>query len=260
MSCNRRSAQPLTSPAAPARLPSTSREGRFALCFRCRLGRYRPRWRWREVGEKRGLVKGADHSFRLRGYVSRCSRSHGGGVGTRMCRSLAAVQPSRCCLTVYTSLLQQTWAVERPVKPHDLFSILAAHVRATRSSCRIPAGSPWLAACRAPGFGGPCDRPARGSRTRGAGFPPTITRGEDASPPPFGSDTPPSGYLVRSGCPSTPPPLRYIKVGEGCTIRVDRLVERFVEKPDAGRRVFLSEGGYLWNAGIFIGGLRLRHR
>jgi mannose-1-phosphate guanylyltransferase len=46
----------------------------------------------------------------------------------------------------------------------------------------------------------------------------------------------------------------YIKVGERLHPAVPTaLVERFVEKPDAERAAeFLQEGGYLWNAGIFV--------
>jgi mannose-1-phosphate guanylyltransferase len=46
----------------------------------------------------------------------------------------------------------------------------------------------------------------------------------------------------------------YIKVGERFhESSPAALVERFVEKPNAERaKAFLKEGGYLWNAGVFI--------
>ncbi len=65
------------------------------------------------------------------------------------------------------------------------------------------------------------------------------------------------GYLVTFGIKPTSPETGYgyIKSGEplsddGCGARQ---VERFVEKPDTSRaKAYLAEGGYYWNAGIFI--------
>jgi len=64
------------------------------------------------------------------------------------------------------------------------------------------------------------------------------------------------GYLVTLGVTPTHPATGYgyIKAGERLhPATASALVERFVEKPDAataGR--FIDEGGYLWNAGIFV--------
>jgi mannose-1-phosphate guanylyltransferase len=64
------------------------------------------------------------------------------------------------------------------------------------------------------------------------------------------------GYLVTLGVPPkhAATGYGYIKVGERLHSNVETaLVERFVEKPDADRAAaFLEEGGYLWNAGIFV--------
>ena len=64
------------------------------------------------------------------------------------------------------------------------------------------------------------------------------------------------GYLVTLGVvpQHAATGYGYIKVGERLHEAVPTaLVERFVEKPDATQaEAFLSEGGYLWNAGIFI--------
>ena len=64
------------------------------------------------------------------------------------------------------------------------------------------------------------------------------------------------GYLVTLGVVPTHPATGYgyIKVGEPLHQASEvALVERFVEKPDAATAAqFLEEGGYLWNAGIFV--------
>lgn len=64
------------------------------------------------------------------------------------------------------------------------------------------------------------------------------------------------GYLVTLGVVPTHPATGYgyIKAGERLHAAVPTaLVERFVEKPDpATARGFLTDGGYLWNAGIFV--------
>jgi len=64
------------------------------------------------------------------------------------------------------------------------------------------------------------------------------------------------GYLVTLGVVPTHPSTGYgyIKTGERLHPAVPTaLVERFVEKPDAANaEVFLADGGYLWNAGIFV--------
>jgi mannose-1-phosphate guanylyltransferase len=64
------------------------------------------------------------------------------------------------------------------------------------------------------------------------------------------------GYLVTLGVVPTHPATGYgyIKAGERLHAAVPTaLVERFVEKPDAATaRGFLADGGYLWNAGIFV--------
>jgi len=64
------------------------------------------------------------------------------------------------------------------------------------------------------------------------------------------------GYLVTLGVVPTHPATGYgyIKAGERMHPSAPAaLVERFVEKPDADAAVsFLEEGGYSWNAGIFV--------
>ena len=64
------------------------------------------------------------------------------------------------------------------------------------------------------------------------------------------------GYLVTLGVVprDAATGYGYIKVGEPMHEAVTTaLVERFVEKPNAQDAAkFLDEGGYLWNAGIFV--------
>ena len=64
------------------------------------------------------------------------------------------------------------------------------------------------------------------------------------------------GYLVTLGVVPKHPATGYgyIKVGERLHAAAPTaLVERFVEKPDAAAaEAFLADGGYLWNAGIFV--------
>lgn len=62
------------------------------------------------------------------------------------------------------------------------------------------------------------------------------------------------GWLVTFGITPDAPETGYgyIKMGEACTDLV-HMVSRFVEKPDATRAAaMLAEGGYAWNAGIFL--------
>jgi mannose-1-phosphate guanylyltransferase len=64
------------------------------------------------------------------------------------------------------------------------------------------------------------------------------------------------GYLVTLGVTPSHPATGYgyIKAGERLHPALPAaLVERFVEKPDAERAAaYLTEGGYSWNAGIFV--------
>jgi mannose-1-phosphate guanylyltransferase len=64
------------------------------------------------------------------------------------------------------------------------------------------------------------------------------------------------GYLVTLGVVPTHAATGYgyIKTGQRLHAASEAtLVERFVEKPDADRASrFIEEGGYLWNAGIFV--------
>lgn len=62
------------------------------------------------------------------------------------------------------------------------------------------------------------------------------------------------GWLVTFGITPDAPETGYgyIKMGTTCAERVHK-VDRFVEKPDAGRAAeMLAQGGHAWNAGIFL--------
>ncbi|MDG6077959.1 mannose-1-phosphate guanylyltransferase [Erythrobacter litoralis] len=61
------------------------------------------------------------------------------------------------------------------------------------------------------------------------------------------------GYLVSLGIAPTRPETGYGYIKQGERFGEGFLVEQFVEKPDAVRaKAFLDDGGYVWNAGIFI--------
>ncbi|HET6746068.1 MAG TPA: mannose-1-phosphate guanylyltransferase, partial [Candidatus Limnocylindria bacterium] len=189
-----------------------------------------------------------------------------GGVGTRLWPLSRRRSPKQLlALTGDTSLLQQTVArVSGLLKPHDIFVITSqAHVRATQDqlpqlpednilgeplarSTGVAAGLATVLARREsdevalvlPADHYLADEDAFAEAIRQA-----ITAAE-------------RGYLVTLGVvpKHAATGYGYIKVGERLHEAVSTaLVERFVEKPDAGEaESFLKEGGYLWNAGIFI--------
>jgi mannose-1-phosphate guanylyltransferase / mannose-6-phosphate isomerase len=63
-----------------------------------------------------------------------------------------------------------------------------------------------------------------------------------------------SGHLVTFGIRPTSPATAYGYIKQGAAVSDSaHSIERFVEKPDAAQAAsFLNEGGYYWNAGIFL--------
>lgn len=60
------------------------------------------------------------------------------------------------------------------------------------------------------------------------------------------------GWLVSIGVEPTRPETGYGYIECGAPLGVGRKVARFVEKPDASKaEQFLTQGGFVWNAGIF---------
>ncbi|HEY7527444.1 MAG TPA: sugar phosphate nucleotidyltransferase [Candidatus Limnocylindria bacterium] len=189
-----------------------------------------------------------------------------GGVGTRLWPLSRRKSPKQLlALTGDTSLLQQTVArVGSLLKPHDIYVITSqAHVRATQE--QLPQLPP------ANVLGEPLAR----STAVAAGLATVLARRESdelalvlpadhflADEAAFtealreGMRAAERGYLVILGVvpKHAATGYGYIKVGQRLHESTPTaLVERFVEKPDAEHAVaFLKEGGYLWNAGIFI--------
>ena len=189
-----------------------------------------------------------------------------GGVGTRLWPLSRRRSPKQLlALTGDTSLLQQTVArLGALLKPQDIYVITSqAHVRATQEQLpQLPAdnvlGEP-LARSTAVAAGLatvmarresdevalvlPADHYLADEESFTEAMRQAITAAE-------------RGYLVTLGVvPShAATGYGYIKVGEPMHEAVTTaLVERFVEKPDADDAAkFLDEGGYLWNAGIFV--------
>jgi mannose-1-phosphate guanylyltransferase len=189
-----------------------------------------------------------------------------GGVGTRLWPLSRRKSPKQLlALTGETSLLQQTVArVGTLLKPHDIYVITSqAHVRATQDQLpQLPAdnvlGEPLARSTAvAAGLATVLARresdelalvlPADHFLADEAAFTEALREGMRAAE---------RGYLVTLGVvpKHAATGYGYIKVGERLHEAVPTaLVERFVEKPDATQaEAFLSEGGYLWNAGIFI--------
>jgi mannose-1-phosphate guanylyltransferase len=188
-----------------------------------------------------------------------------GGSGTRLWPLSRRGTPKQLlALTGETSLLQQAVARLDPLlRPHDVYVITSqAHVRAMQDQLpQLPpdnvlgeplARSTAVAAALATALA------RRESDEVGIVLPADHFVADDAA---FVDALQESaraaerGYLVTLGVVPTHPATGYgyIKVGErlhpsGTTAAV----ERFVEKPDAATaETFLSDGGYLWNAGIF---------
>lgn len=189
-----------------------------------------------------------------------------GGVGTRLWPLSRRRSPKQLlALTGDTSLLQQTVArLGALLKPHDIYVITSqAHVRATQE--QLPQLPPDNV------LGEPLAR----STGVAAGLATVLARRESDElcmvlpADHFLSDeesfveamreagrAAERGYLVTLGVKPkhAATGYGYIKVGERLHDAVPTaLVERFVEKPDAARaRRFVEDGGYLWNAGIFV--------
>ena len=189
-----------------------------------------------------------------------------GGVGTRLWPLSRRRSPKQLlALTGDTSLLQQTVArVSGLLKPHDIFVITSqAHVRATQEqlpqlpednilgeplarSTGVAAGLATVLARRESDEVAlvlPADHYLADEGAFTTAIRQAITAAE-------------RGYLVTLGVvpKHAATGYGYIKVGEPLHEAVSTaLVERFVEKPNApDAESFLREGGYLWNAGIFI--------
>lgn len=189
-----------------------------------------------------------------------------GGSGTRLWPLSRRRSPKQLlALTGDTSLLQQTVArLGGLLKPHDIYVITsAAHVRATQE--QLPHLPPDNV------LGEPLAR----STAVAAGLATVLARRESdevslvlpadhyvADDDAFeaalreATRTAERGYLVTLGVTPKHPAtgFGYVKVGERLHEAVPTaLVERFVEKPDAAAaRALLDEGGYLWNAGVFV--------
>ena len=189
-----------------------------------------------------------------------------GGSGTRLWPLSRRRSPKQLlALTGETSLLQQTVArLGALLKPQDIYVITSqAHVRPTIEQLPgIPEDNI---------LGEPLAR----STAVAAGLATVLARRESDEvalvlpADHFVSDeeqftealqeaarSAERGYLVTLGVKPTQPATGYgyIKVGKLLHAAAPTaLVERFVEKPDAGEAAsMLKEGGYLWNAGVFV--------
>jgi mannose-1-phosphate guanylyltransferase len=189
-----------------------------------------------------------------------------GGAGTRLWPLSRRRTPKQLlALAGDASLLQQTVARLAPLLgPADIFVITSqAHVRATREQLpQLPAdnvlGEPLarntgVAAALATALVGrdPDEvvlvLPADHFVADEAAFVEALREAARLAG---------RGYLVTLGVVPAAPATGYgyIKVGERLHASSPAArVERFVEKPDAATAErFIAEGGYLWNAGIFV--------
>ena len=189
-----------------------------------------------------------------------------GGAGTRLWPLSRRRTPKQLlALTGDTSLLQQTVArLGGLLKPHDIYVITSqAHVRATQEQLpQLPAdnvlGEP-LARSTAVAAGLALVLARRESDEVALVLPADHFVADEAA---FlealreAMRAAERGYLVTLGVVPTHAAtgFGYIKVGERLHAAVPTaLVERFVEKPDVkSAAAFLEEGGYLWNAGVFV--------
>jgi mannose-1-phosphate guanylyltransferase len=189
-----------------------------------------------------------------------------GGSGTRLWPLSRRRSPKQLlALTGETSLLQQTVArLGGLLKPHDIYVITsAAHVRATQEQLpQLPPdnvlGEP-LARSTAVAAGLATTLARRESDEVALVLPADHFVADDAA---FqealreAARTAERGYLVTLGVTPKHPAtgFGYVKVGERLHEALPTaLVERFVEKPDAAEaQAFLDEGGFLWNAGVFV--------
>jgi mannose-1-phosphate guanylyltransferase len=189
-----------------------------------------------------------------------------GGSGTRLWPLSRRRSPKQLlALTGDTSLLQQTVArLGTMLKPQDIYVITSqAHARATAEQLpQLPADNI---------LGEPLAR----STAVAAALATVLARRESdevclvlpadhfvADEAAFAealreaSRAAERGYLVTLGVvpAHAATGYGYIKAGEPLhAASPTALVDRFVEKPDAGTAAaYLDEGGYLWNAGVFV--------
>ena len=189
-----------------------------------------------------------------------------GGAGTRLWPLSRRRTPKQLlALTGETSLLQQTVArLAGLLTPDDIYVITSqSHVRATQAQLpQLPAdnvlGEP-LARSTAVAAGLATVLARRDSDEVCLVLPAdhfVADEGAFAEALRHAARVAERGYLVTLGVVPTHPATGYgyIKAGERLhPSSPSALVERFVEKPDAERAAaFLADGGYSWNAGIFV--------
>ena len=189
-----------------------------------------------------------------------------GGSGTRLWPLSRRRSPKQLlALTGDTSLLQQTVArLGTLLKPHDIYVITSqAHVRATAEQlAQLPAdnilGEPLARSTAvAAALGTVLARresdevclvlPADHFVADEAAFADALREASRVAE---------RGYLVTLGVVPTHAATGYGYIRPGERLHAaspTTLVERFVEKPDAETAAtYLDEGGYLWNAGVFV--------
>jgi mannose-1-phosphate guanylyltransferase len=189
-----------------------------------------------------------------------------GGAGTRLWPLSRRETPKQLlALTGDTSLLQQTVARLGPVlKPQDIYVITSdSHVRATRSQLpQLPEenvlGEP-LARSTAVAAGLATALARRESDEVALVLPADHFVGDErafADALREAAHVAERGYLVTLGVVPTDAATGYGYIKAGARLHPSSptsLVAEFVEKPDAERATgFLAEGGYFWNAGIFV--------
>jgi mannose-1-phosphate guanylyltransferase len=189
-----------------------------------------------------------------------------GGSGTRLWPLSRRETPKQLlALTGETSLLQQTVArLGALLKPHDIYVITsAAHVRATqRQLPQLPEdnvlGEP-LARSTAVAAGLATVLARRESDEVALVVPADAFIADDDAFVAAMSEAArvaERGYLVTLGVVPSHAATGYGYIRAGTPLHPampSAVVERFVEKPDAARAAeFLDEGGYFWNAGIYV--------
>jgi mannose-1-phosphate guanylyltransferase len=188
-----------------------------------------------------------------------------GGSGTRLWPLSRRRSPKQLlALTGDTSLLQQTVArLGNLLRPHDIYVITSqAHVRATQAQLpHLPEenvlGEP-LARSTAVAAGLATVLAHRESDEVALVLPAdhfVSDEGRFIDALQEAARTAERGYLVCLGVVATAPATGYGYIRIGAALHPAQptaLVERFVEKPTAAEaKQMLTDGGYLWNAGIF---------
>ena len=189
-----------------------------------------------------------------------------GGTGTRLWPLSRRSTPKQLlALTGESSLLQQTAGrLQDVLKPHDIFVITSqAHVRATQEQLpHIPPdnvlGEP-LARSTAVAAGLATVLARRESDEVALVLPADHFVADEAA---FAAGLREAaraaerGYLVTLGVVPSHGATGYGYIKAAAPLHASTstaLVERFVEKPDASTASqFMDEGGYYWNAGIFV--------